>query len=81
MPIESREISFTKRKVVVLTMHGEAGKGDNYRKVNWNKYSENYDHIFRKKSKDSGQNDKNDNNTDNKENINITVENEKTKQQ
>ena len=29
-------------------MNGQAGKGDKYRPVNWKKYAENYDRIFRK---------------------------------
>ena len=31
--------------------HGEAGKGDTYRKVDLAKYGRNYDRIFRKKPK------------------------------
>ena len=31
-------------------VHG-AGKGDSYRRVDWDKYSENYDRIFGKKGK------------------------------
>jgi hypothetical protein len=32
--------------------HG-AGKGDAYRRVDWDKYSENYDRIFGKKGNDN----------------------------
>lgn len=32
-------------------MNGQAGKGDKYRPVNWKKYAENYDRIFRKTEK------------------------------
>lgn len=54
-------------------MNGEAGKGDNYRKVDWNKYSENYDHIF-KKSKNTDQND------ESNKTLNNTVDDKKVKQ-
>ena len=33
-------------------VHG-AGKGDSYRRVDWDKYSENYDRIFGKKGKNN----------------------------
>lgn len=40
-------------------IHG-AGKGDTYRRVNWDKYSENYDKIFNKKGKKNGTNHRTD---------------------
>jgi hypothetical protein len=32
-------------------MNGQAGKGDTYRPVDWKKWSDNYDKIFKKNKK------------------------------
>lgn len=38
-------------------MNGQAGKGDTYRKVDPQKWSENYDRIFGKKNKSKAKNE------------------------